>query len=53
MERTIISWNIPNWITVVLMATAGFLIIGVVSQVLMNKFGSNGPTEVGSNAAQY
>ena len=53
MERTIISWNIPNWITVVLMATAGFLVIGLVSQVLMTKLGSKGPTQVGSNASEF
>ena len=34
MERTIISWNFPNWITVVLMAAAGYAAAGVVVQIL-------------------
>lgn len=28
-EETIISWNIPNWITIVLMAAVGFALLGV------------------------
>lgn len=40
MERTMISWNLPNWITVVLMAAAGYAVLGVVRQVLMR----NSPT---------
>jgi hypothetical protein len=34
MERTIISWNIPNWITVMLMAAAGYAVLGFVSQAM-------------------
>jgi hypothetical protein len=29
-----ISWNFPNWITVMLMAAAGYAILGVVAQLL-------------------
>lgn len=35
MERTIISWNIPNWITIFLMAAAGYAVLGVIRQVMM------------------
>lgn len=41
MERTMISWNLPNWITVMLMAAAGYAVIGVVRQLMMRT--GNGP----------
>jgi len=28
---TILTWNVPNWITVVLMAVLGFAAIGLVT----------------------
>jgi hypothetical protein len=34
MERTIISWNIPNWITILLMAGAGYAVLGLLVQLL-------------------
>lgn len=39
MERTILSWNIANWVTVMLMAAAGYAVIGLVSQFLLNRSG--------------
>lgn len=33
MERTLISWNLPNWISVVLMAAAGYFLLGLIAQV--------------------
>lgn len=33
MEETIITWNVPNWITVVVMVAVGFLVLGLVSQI--------------------
>lgn len=36
MERTFISWNITNWITVVLMAALGYTLFAIVSQAYMN-----------------
>ena len=30
MERTYLQWNIVNWITVVLMATLGVALMGIV-----------------------
>lgn len=35
MERTIISWNIPNWITVVLMAAFGYAVVAMARQAMM------------------
>lgn len=37
MERTLISWNIANWITVLLMAAAGYAVLGLVSQAFLHK----------------
>jgi hypothetical protein len=39
MERTLISWNLPNWITIVLMAAAGYAVLGVAAQVLQRRSG--------------
>jgi hypothetical protein len=39
MERTMLSWNIPNWITVFLMAAAGYAILGALRQVTMKANG--------------
>lgn len=33
MERTLISWNVPNLITIPLMAFAGFLVLAIAYQV--------------------
>jgi hypothetical protein len=35
MERTIISWNAPNMVTVPLMAAIGFIVFAVLYQVGM------------------
>ena len=35
MNDTIISWNIPNWITVVLMAAVGLAILGVLEKIVL------------------
>jgi hypothetical protein len=34
MERNMISWNIPNWITIVIMAAAGYAVLGQAAQLL-------------------
>jgi hypothetical protein len=34
MERTIISWNLPNWITILLMASAGYAVLGLIVTLL-------------------
>jgi hypothetical protein len=34
VDRTIISWNLVNWITILLMAAAGYAVLGLLSQLL-------------------
>ena len=34
MERTLISWNLPNWITISLMAAGSYALVGLVAQLL-------------------
>jgi hypothetical protein len=34
MERTIISWNVANWVTVILMAAAGYAVLAVLASVI-------------------
>lgn len=43
MERTLISWNVPNWITVMLMAAAGYLVLALAAQVFLQGGGSGPP----------
>ncbi len=31
MERTYLAWNLPNWITIVLMASLGIVLFGFVA----------------------
>ena len=45
MERTMLAWNIPNWITVMLMAAAGYFAIGLISQ-LFQQGGTSQPGNV-------
>lgn len=42
MEQSIITWNIANWITVVLMAVAGYLVFLLAFQVIGRGGGSGG-----------
>lgn len=37
-----IAWNMPNWITIVLMAALGFMILSLASQFWKNKAGGTG-----------
>lgn len=32
MTETFLSWNLTNWITVVIMAALGFLLLAVIAQ---------------------
>lgn len=34
MDRTYLQWNIVNWVTVVLMASLGMILIGAISSGL-------------------
>ena len=39
MDRTLIAWNLPNMITIPLMAAIGFLIAGAAWQVVRSRMG--------------
>jgi hypothetical protein len=39
MDETIISWNVPNWITIVLMAFLGFAVVGFATKLLLKAKG--------------
>jgi hypothetical protein len=47
MEETILTWNVTNWITVVIMAALGFLLLALVAQVFHKVRGTSTP------ASQY
>lgn len=40
-SENIISWNVANWITVVLMALLGYFIVAFIANVIKNKHGEN------------
>ena len=42
MERTVISWNLVNWLTVLIMAAAGYAVLGLVAQGLKRAPGMSG-----------
>lgn len=41
MERTLISWNVPNLITIPLMAFLGFLLAAIVWQTVQKARGQH------------
>lgn len=41
-ERVYIQWTIVNWITVFLMATLGFLMLGFIAQAAHTMTGNTG-----------
>jgi len=45
MEKTIIQWNVYNWITIVLMASVGFAVIGMIGSLYRQY--TNGGTSQG------
>lgn len=42
MERPMIAWNLPNWITVVLMAAVGYAVLTVIAQLIQRRKASAG-----------
>lgn len=42
MDRVYLQWTMVNWITVVLMATLGYLVIGLVGQGFTRIKGGSG-----------
>lgn len=51
MERNLISWNVPNLITVPLMAFAAFLVVGAVWQGIKRATGLGGTADDGGSPA--
>lgn len=47
MEETILTWNVTNWITVMIMAALGFMLLALVAQVFHKMRGTN------SGGSQY
>jgi hypothetical protein len=39
MEETILSWNVANWITVLLMVVLGFALLGMIARIWQQKRG--------------
>jgi len=42
MERTILSWNFTNWLTVVLMVAVGYALFGMVVSAVRTNLPSAG-----------
>jgi hypothetical protein len=40
-EETIISWNVTNWITVILMAAVGFALLGFAGKLIQKRKAAN------------
>lgn len=53
MDRNLISWNIPNLITVPLMAMIAFLAVGLIWQVAMKGFGGGNNSASVSTSGGY
>jgi len=47
MDRTLISWNVPNLITIPLMAGLGFLFAGVIWQIVKGTLPQLGAVQLG------
>jgi hypothetical protein len=45
MEENIISWNLPNWITIFLMAALSFAIAGAIAGVVRAKRAASGDAD--------
>lgn len=41
-ERVYIQWTVVNWITIFLMATIGFLMVGAIAQAAQKITGNSG-----------
>lgn len=48
-EQTIISWNFANWITIILMAIVGFLVLAALAQVWHSWRGTGSNNEAPGN----
>jgi len=37
MQENLITWNVANWVTIVLMALLGFFVLGVIASFARGK----------------
>lgn len=42
-EPVILTWNVTNWITVILMAAVGFIILGFVQKLVVKNRTASAP----------
>lgn len=42
MDRVMLTWNIPNWITVILMVALGYLLLSFAAQLVKGRLGMFG-----------
>lgn len=40
-DETIISWNVANWVTIILMASIGFALLGLAQKFVANRKAQN------------
>lgn len=38
-DETLLTWNVTNWVTVILMVTLGFFILGALTKIYQQKRG--------------
>lgn len=50
--HNMLTWNWPNWITVVLMVALGYLALSLVAQLLRGRLGMKGGPTQGSGQSQ-
>jgi hypothetical protein len=53
VERNLIAFNLPNWITIVLMAAAGYLLLGILAQLVIAQFGGTTSTATPTSTGGY
>jgi hypothetical protein len=41
VQENIITWNLANWVSVILMALIGFFLLGAVTTFVRNKRGAS------------
>jgi hypothetical protein len=50
VEHNMLTWNIPNWITVVLMVGLGYLLVSLVAQLVRGRLGTKAANDDGGAA---
>lgn len=50
MDRTLITWSVPNIVSIWLMAAVGFLVAGLIAQLIIKYTGGGAQTSEGSPA---